>query len=174
MPEERLQYGFRKTPTIHVASKVFPNIAEERLQAVDRAVVELKPLRQGNRFEEVSEEVDFSEEDDAIDSAPGHLALGDIGYGPARHYEPLFEARRCDQAQPAASCHDPQPAEAVGNCGFRRGELVLRASGHHAAQPENVAAAEERVIEFSLAAGQYDGPAYDRFRRQATRAAGNE
>lgn len=168
MPEERLQYGFRRTPTNQQVRKHFPNIAEERLQAVDRTVVELKAVRR-DQFEEQSDEEELFEDDaaDTVDNAPSHLGLGDIGYGPARSHEPRFEARRCDHAAVQASCNDPQPAEAIGNCGFRRGELVLEASHHHPASHGHGAAAADRVIEFNLAAGQYDSSAYDRFRRNS-------
>lgn len=178
VPEERLQYGFRKLPQHQPHQKHFPNIAEERLQAVDRTIVELKAVRSRSADDD-EEEAEFDADDEEIDESvgeqsPGHLGLEDIGYLPARSHEPRFEKQRCSHTHPVHQpCHDPRPLPAVGDCGFERGQVSVDSSPngyHQAQQPQYIEANEEQgeVIEINLPNdGQYEGAGYDRFRRKS-------
>lgn len=134
MPEERLQYGFRRLPHEQPHRKHFPQIAEERLQAVDRPVVELRPVRADSQSaEDEFEEEEFAEEEaEARQSSLGHLGYADIGYHPAHAHEPRFEQKQCPHSAPSVHqpCHDPQPLPAVGSCGFERGAVVVE-NGQH-------------------------------------------
>lgn len=177
VPEERLQYGFRKLPQHQPHKQIFPNIAEERLQAVDRTIVELKAVR-GGRSDDDEEELDVDEEeiDESVDQAPSHLGLADIGYFPTRSYEPRFEKQQCSHSQSAHQpCQDSRPLPAIGDCGFERGQVIVGGSQHssHQQEPQFIDANEEQgqVIEINLSnSGQFEGAGYDRFRRHSQTA----
>lgn len=76
IPEEILQYGFRQTPEIE--RKFWVNIPEERLQSVDRTVVELKPLCGPELF---AQDV-IKDRVECVGRLPKTLRYGDIGYLP--------------------------------------------------------------------------------------------
>lgn len=84
IPEEILQYGFRQTPEIE--RKFWVNIPEERLQSVDREVVELKPICGPELFTEdiVKDKVG------CLECLPKTLRYDQIGYLPEKPCERKF------------------------------------------------------------------------------------
>lgn len=121
VPEEKLQYGFRKPPKNLPHIKHFPNIDEGKLFAVDRTVVELKPSARVQEEEEIEEEEE--EEQQTNDIAPGHLGYSDIGYYPSKCNCPKFTTVHYNE-HVEKPCKDPLPLPEIGCCGFRPGKIV--------------------------------------------------
>lgn len=173
MPEERLQYGFRTRPKNAEKTKTVPDIPEEKLQAVDKAVVELQLSKRRESFEEEELEEEEVEEEEE-DFTPNRLGYSDIGYLPAKHKEPRFTVQRYEQ--PKSSCHQNNlPQARPGNCGFRPGNVIIQ-EGRPTAVPidedqlqqEDLQNAE--IIDINFVDGQYAGVGYDRFRRHLSQA----
>lgn len=119
MPEEKLQYGFRKTPLNQPTIKKIISIPEEKLWNCDKTIVELKPI---TVVEEASEEEIVSEEDVRVE-APEYLGYADIGYGTAKFHEPKFTVHTVS-SRTEAPCEDNELKVEVGDCGFKFGDVV--------------------------------------------------
>lgn len=128
MPEEKLQYGFRKVPVYQPNVKKVVAIPEEKLWTCDQQILELKPATAAI---EASEEELVSEEEEQIEE-PNYLGYTDIGFLPAKNRDAKFIVRRIEN-EPEAACADPLPKQELGDCGFQLGEIVnqddVRSSG---------------------------------------------
>lgn len=176
VPEERLQYGFRTRPKNAQKSKVVPDIPEEKLQAVDKAVVELQLRKKNDEFEE---ELDEEEEEEIIEEAtPNRLAYSDIGYLPAKQKEPRFTVQHYGPSAPASGCNHQnklsQQAQ-TGNGGFRQANVIHQVASSNAVtidehQLDDADLQNAEIIDINFVDGQYAGVGYDRFRRQLSQA----
>lgn len=81
VPEEKLQFGFRKKPEDGMFKKVLKNIPEERLFGVEREIVELKLPKIAAP---VVEEFEESAEADVVVPPAAFLSYSDLGYGPVK------------------------------------------------------------------------------------------
>ena len=119
MPEEQLQFGFRKLPKNQPEVKEFANIAEERLYAVDGKVIELKPTK--TIIEEEEEEELLEEEEEEFPVSQRYLGYSDIGYFPEKNRDAKFVLQSYNA--PIHHCVDTPHLPPPGNCGFVRGEV---------------------------------------------------
>lgn len=102
VPEEKLQYGFQKTPLNQPNVKKTVHIPEEKLWNCDKSILELK--------EEQIEK-------------PNYLSYGDIGYWPAKLRDAKFNVQRYEK-KPVPPCKDPLPKELINDCGFQLGNII--------------------------------------------------
>lgn len=80
IPEEKLQYGFWKLPREVLSYKTHSNIPEEKLQTVERRIVELKhPRKSVNCGTGLSDEIFV---DDNTEPKALHLSYTDLGFVP--------------------------------------------------------------------------------------------
>lgn len=178
VPEERLQYGFRTRPKNAEKTKIVPDIPEEKLQAVDKAVVELQLTKLRNNFEEEEELEEELEEEEVVveDFRANRLGYSDIGYLPAKHKEPRFATHNCGGRRPTPSCQQQLPRpEPPGNCGFRPGSVIIEEGRPTAVQINEEQLQHEdlqnaEIIDINFVDGQYAGVGYDRFRRHLSQA----
>lgn len=96
VPEGQLEYGFKKQPIDLVRKKVWRNIPEEKMYAINSKVIEFK---KPNDSEEDEFKIDDSDEDDSptvrknseIPSDMPCFAYSDIGYSPMDSYDRKFK-----------------------------------------------------------------------------------
>lgn len=103
VPEENLQYGFRKIPLNQPNVKKTVHIPEEKLWHSEKSVLELKAQNE--------------------EETPNYLGYGDIGYWPAKLRDAKFNVHR-QENKPEPPCKDPLPKELIGDCGFELGAVV--------------------------------------------------
>lgn len=131
VPEAKLQYGFRKKPKNHQKVKHHSKIDEEKLYACEKEVVELKkPNCAKEEFDddEHDDEDEEHEEEEESHHSPSHLGYSDIGYFPEKKHHRKFMTHHHHEDH---SCKDPLPLPEIGNCGFKRGEVIQEDDRKH-------------------------------------------
>ncbi len=131
VPEEKLAYGFKKSPIYAQKGKSIPNIPEEKLYSFDKQVIEYKdvPCRQHHSEEEESEE-----EEELVESKPscelGHLNYNQMGYYPQKYVEPQFAVEQFETEIAETPCDQERTDadEEIGSCGYRPGRILDHAN----------------------------------------------
>ena len=131
VPEEKLAFGFKKTPTNAESINPVPNIPEEKLSTFDARVVELKDIpcrRKQKKEEEIEEEEEEENEDDSKPNCGlGYLNYNQMGYVVQKQVDPSFAVHQFVEAEVNERPCSEDPIQEIGSCGYRPGKILQHA-----------------------------------------------